>query len=160
VLTIHFDQTLTAATQKALEQLPGTMHRKVMRSAVMKALVPVRRAAYVNAPRDQGLVKFSLRSISVARQVQVQPDGRVFGAVGPSVAAKRRNPNRKSGFEQAIYYAHMTEGGTRRGVAPQRWMQRAWFATRQQAGRLLEQGVRDGLRKEAQRLDRKLRAFR
>ena len=107
---------------KTLKQLPLNIRKRSIKKAVSAAGQVVLKAARKNAPVRHGFLHTSL--IKTTKKYQ---NDNYVAVVGPKFW-QITGPNGE-GINPA-FYAHLTEGGTKRGVAPRHWMKKAYEETK------------------------------
>lgn len=140
-----------------LKALPDKIRTKVEREAIVKANKLLSGKIRSEAPRDSGALKRSVGAV-----VRKYDNGKIIvGVIGPrsdfagNVVVKGKRKKRKTfkkggfgskkTFRRPAKYAHMVEGGTKRGAKPNPFMQRSIEAVRGQIIRIFEDTVREAV---------------
>lgn len=116
---------------KNIGRLKTAMERKILRKAIGKGLIPIRKLAKQNVPVDEGLLKKSIKS-----KVTKMVSGKVY--VDPKIVNEKGDKPAK--------YAHLIEFGTKHSKA-EPFMRPAVDAGRNEALKIIEQTAKDELSK-------------
>lgn len=140
-----------------LKRLEAVAREKALRRAMTRAFRPVLVAAQANAPRRSGALRLALAI--VPKKGAALSAGKL--AAGVVVTPRARNSRAVALYNldygrvgrsriRGIFYGHMVEFGTRRGIQPRRFLYRALQANAQrvidQFGVEIEKEIRKALR--------------
>ncbi|HRC61627.1 MAG TPA: HK97 gp10 family phage protein [Dehalococcoidia bacterium] len=119
-----------------LERLQPIAREKAMRGAMFKAMRPVLLAIQATTPRRSGALRLAMARVYL-RPKQGLTDG-LAARVAVAPKTKNRQALALANFSYArtrrlrgVYWGHYVEFGTRRGIKPGRFMQRALAANAQ-----------------------------
>ena len=123
---------------RRLEGLSPIAREKALRGAMFKAMRPVLQAVVASTPRRSGALRLAMKRVYLrptARQLVDNLAARV--AVAPKTRDRRALALANFSYGRTkrlrgVYWGHFVEFGTKRGIRPGRFMQRAIQANAQQ----------------------------
>lgn len=123
---------------RRLEGLSPIAREKALRGAMFKAMRPVLQAVVATTPRRSGALRLAMKRVYLrptARQLVDNLAARV--AVAPKARDRRALALANFSYGRTkrlrgVYWGHFVEFGTKRGIKPGRFMQRAIQANAQQ----------------------------
>ena len=147
VVNVGFDDV-----QQMLRALPAQFARRVIAGGLRGAARPVARAARSLAPVRSGLLRRSIR-VGTLRRKRRRGSGRLRVPAVQVLAGSRPGESGDTRANSA-FYALFIERGTKRGIAPAHYLERAFRSTGQQQ----LAGMKNGAGKAAARVLRQLEA--
>jgi HK97 gp10 family phage protein len=139
---------------KNLEGLKPIAREKVMRSAMFKAMRPVLQAVQATAPRGSGALRLAMARVYLRPSARARADALAFRV---AVAPKPRNrpalalANFSYGRTKrmrGVYWGHFVEFGTKNGIRPGRFMQRALQSNSQQVIDIFTRDIERQIRRQ------------
>jgi HK97 gp10 family phage protein len=123
---------------KNLEGLKPVAREKAMRSAMFKAMRPVLQAVQSTTPQGSGALRLAMARVYLRPTARARAEALAYRvAVAPKT--KNRPALALANFSygrtrrlRGVYWGHFVEFGTRRGIKPGRFMQRALQSNAQQ----------------------------
>jgi HK97 gp10 family phage protein len=152
-----------AELDEKLQALSSVARERSLRRAMWPAMAPVLNHAKAGAPRRSGAL-----AVAMARAVQTAGKGRglSFGGQEKSLVARvvvtpRRNNRQAVALHnifysrkrpiRGIYYGHFLEFGTKRGVKPLKFMNRAISSNAQRVINIFAEQLEKAIRTELRR---------
>lgn len=139
---------------KNLEGLKPIAREKAMRSAMFKAMRPVLQAVQATTPRRSGALRVAMSRVylrptaraaldALAYRVAVGPKSRNKGAIALANFSYGRTKRIRG-----VYWGHFLEFGTKRGIKPGRFMQRALQSNAQQVIDIFSNDIEGQIRRQ------------
>lgn len=139
---------------RRLEGLSPIAREKALRGAMFKAMRPVLQAVVATTPRRSGALRLAMKRVYLrptARQLVDNVAARV--AVAPKARDRRALALANFSYGRTkrlrgVYWGHFVEFGTRRGIKPGRFMQRAIQANAQQVINIFADDIEKQVRRQ------------
>lgn len=139
---------------RRLEGLSPIAREKAMRGAMFKAMRPVLQAVVATTPRRSGALRLAMKRVYLrptARQLVDNLAARV--AVAPKARDRRALALANFSYGRTkrlrgVYWGHFVEFGTKRGIKPGRFMQRALQANAQQVIDIFADDIEKQIRRQ------------
>lgn len=139
---------------RRLEGLSPIAREKALRGAMFKAMRPVLQAVVATTPRRSGALRLAMKRVYLrptARQLVDNLAARV--AVAPKARDRRALALANFSYGRTkrlrgVYWGHFVEFGTRRGIKPGRFMQRAIQANAQQVINIFADDIERQIRRQ------------
>lgn len=139
---------------RRLEGLSPIAREKALRGAMFKAMRPVLQAVVATTPRRSGALRLAMKRVYLrptARQLVDNLAARV--AVAPKARDRRALALANFSYGRTkrlrgVYWGHFVEFGTRRGIKPGRFMQRAIQANAQQVINIFADDIEKQVRRQ------------
>ena len=129
---------------RKLKRLSAAAQRRMVRRPTAAALSPIIKAAKQNVPKDKGNLKRS-----IGKKVKLYKSG-VWGGAGPRTGAQFTSIDDEGRRKVPAKYGPLVEFGTDK-TAAQPFMRKALDQNRSAAMRILREGIRKNLQKEAKK---------
>lgn len=137
-----------------LGQLAPVARERAMRAAMFKAMRPVLQAVVATTPRRSGALRLAMARVYLRPTARAAADA-LAARVAVAPKAKNRQALALANFSygrtkrlRGVYWGHFVEFGTKRGIKPGRFMQRALQANAQRVIDIFADDIEKQIRRQ------------